>query len=321
MVKRSKSPGYETGHARLALEDAIKRPTEGGREWGVASSYDYCEQIARHHYENFPVGSMLVPKRLRKHVFAIYAFARTADDFADEACDLQYSTGDRLRLIEEWHDLLLSSVSTPPSHPVFIALSHTIKQFELPVSLFEDLLSAFSQDVVRKRYESFAELIDYCSRSANPIGRLILLLFGYKNDEMHRWSDAICTALQLTNHWQDVSIDLDKDRIYIPLSDLREYGMDELDLRKRAADRRFQRLMQFEIERARELFRQGKSLCLFVSGRLSLELRAVWLGGWRILELIEQNDYDVFTRRPVITSANKLKILSHTFRKEKFRRY
>ncbi|HWP42690.1 MAG TPA: squalene synthase HpnC, partial [Blastocatellia bacterium] len=309
-MKQVKAPGPESGPYTFTLRDAIQKPVAQGRVWSIAPAYQYCEQLARRHYENFPVGSILIPRRLRKHFYAIYAFARTADDFADEGYDLNYTIDERLALIREWRSLLHASVSSDASHPVFVALSDTIKQFDLPMRLFEDLLSAFSQDVTTKRYETFADLIDYCRLSANPIGRLILLLFGVKEEEMHRWSDCICTALQLTNHWQDVALDLDKDRIYIPLSDLRQHEMDESSLLARRSDRRFQRLMRLQVERARELFMQGKPLCLALSGRLALELRAVWLGGWRILELIEQNGYDVFARRPVIASSDRLRILS-----------
>lgn len=267
------------------------------------------------------MGSLLIPKKLRKHFYAIYAFARAADDFADEGYDRSYPAEERLDLLRRWRSLLRGSRSDGPKHPVFVALSRTIEEFDLPLALFEDLISAFSQDVIRKRYDNFEELTDYCSRSANPVGRLILLLFGHRGEQMHEWSDAICTALQLTNHWQDVAIDLDKDRIYIPLADLSRFGLDESSLRARIADEEFKRMMRFEIERAREFFRQGKPLCLSVSGRLAVELRAVWLGGWRVLDLIEKNDYDVFARRPVINSSDKRRILWQAMSRERFRRY
>lgn len=310
-----------TSNRGVALDHAILHPLGSAAEWTVASSYHYCRQIAERHYENFPVGSVLIPKRLRKHFYAIYAFARAADDFADEGYERDYSAQQRIDLIEEWRRLLRASLSSPPRHPVFVALSETIRAFDLPITLFEDLLSAFAQDVVKKRYESLEELIDYCRRSANPVGRLILSLFRLADEEKLRWSDSLCTGLQLANHWQDVAIDLDKDRIYIPLSDLKRFGSDEAALRLRVADSRFKSLMRFEVERAREFFMQGKPLCLAVSGRLALELRAVWLGGWRILERIEQNDYDVFTRRLALTSADRRKVLWHALSKGRFRRY
>jgi len=188
-------------------------------------------------------------------------------------------------------------------------LAHTVRQFDLPPALFEDLLSAFSQDITLRRYETFSELMDYCRRSANPIGRLILLLFGYRDEQLHRWSDCICTGLQLANHWQDVAVDLSKDRIYLPQEDLTAFGVTVADLDARVATADFRRLMKFQVTRAGQLMTAGKPLCGAVGGRLGLELRAVWLGGTKILERIEENEYDVFLRRPTIGSADKLAIL------------
>lgn len=288
------------------------------RDWTIDSAYRYCASIARSHYENFPVGSALVPKALRKHFYSVYAFARTADDFADESHEAQLSIEQRLALIAEWREMLRDSFAGRASHPVFIALAETSKRFEMPINLFEDLLSAFSQDVITERYETRDQLLDYCRRSANPVGRLILILFGYKDEQFFAWSDNICTALQLANHWQDVNIDLDKDRIYIPLEDLERFNLTAELLKERKATKDFQRLMQFEIEKARELFLQGRPLCVRVKGRLGLELRAIWSGGWRVLRRIEENDCDVFTRRPVITSGDKFRILFFAISKEAF---
>ncbi len=303
------------------LSRAITAPLEALDHWALENAYDYCERLARSHYENFPVGSVLVPKRLRKHFYSIYAFARIADDFADEAYGESYTQHERLDLIDQWHRMLTESIAGRAKHPVFVALAQTQTQFDLPAALLEDLLSAFAQDVTVRRYESFDRLLDYCRRSANPIGRLILLLFGYRDEQFHRWSDDICTALQLANHWQDISVDLDKDRIYLPEEDLSRFELTADDLIQRRASESFKRLMKFQIARTREMFENGKSLCTAVSGRLGLELRVVWLGGIRILERIEQNDYDVFAKRPVITSTDKLKILSMAVSKAAFRRY
>ncbi|HKP12919.1 MAG TPA: squalene/phytoene synthase family protein, partial [Blastocatellia bacterium] len=204
--------------------------------------------------------------------------------------------------------------------PVFIALAETRRQFDLPLGLFEDLLSAFSQDVVMRRYETFAQLLDYCRRSANPIGRLILLLFGYCDEQLHRWSDDICTALQLANHWQDVRVDLAKDRIYLPAEDLARFGLTYDNIKQKVASEPFIALMKHEVKRARDLFTHGKPLCLTASGRLGLELRAVWTGGTRILERIEAGGYDVFTARPVITRSDKLRVMLNAASKRMFRR-
>ena len=173
---------------------------------------------------------MLVPKPLRKHFYSIYAFARTADDFADEGYTENYTEQERLELLEEWREMLRASDAGRATHPIFVALAETRSQFDLPITLFEDLLSAFKQDVTKRRYQSFDELLDYCRRSANPIGRLILLLFGYRDEQLHKWSDDICTALQLANHWQDVRIDLAKDRVYLPAEDLARFRVSYDDL-------------------------------------------------------------------------------------------
>jgi phytoene synthase len=277
--------------------------------------------LTRSHYENFPVGSALIPKRLRKHFYSIYAFARIADDFADEGYGQGYSEGERLDLLNEWRRMLMESLAGQARHPVFVALAQTAAEFDLPSVLLEDLLSAFAQDVTLRRYESFDQLVDYCRRSANPIGRLILLLFGYRDEQRQQWSDEICTALQLTNHWQDVAIDLEKDRVYLPEEDLSQFELSVDDLKRRGASDGVKRLIKFEVERARQMFARGKPLCTSVSGRLGLELRSVWLGGMRILDHIEQNGYDVFGGRPVITSTDKLKILLGAASKRAFRRY
>jgi squalene synthase HpnC len=303
------------------LHRAITDPLEARSQWTLDDAYDHCERLARSHYENFPVGSVLVPKRLRKHFYSIYSFARIADDFADEAYGESYTQRERLDLIDQWHLMLTESLAGRAKHPVFIALAQTQARFDLPVPLLEDLLSAFSQDVTVRTYESFDQLLDYCRRSANPIGRLILLLFGYRDEQFHRWSDDICTALQLANHWQDVAIDLDKDRIYLPEEDLSRFELTVDDLIRRRTSEAFKRLMKFEVTRTREMFASGKPLCAAVRGRLGVELRAVWLGGVRILEHIEQNGYDVFAQRPVITSSDKLRILSIAASKAAFRRY
>lgn len=287
------------------------------RDWTIDSAYRYCQSLARSHYENFPVGSRLVPKALRKHVYCVYAFARTADDFADEG-DKYLDSHQRLDLIDRWREMLRDSFAGRATHPVFIALADTCKKFDLPIVLFEDLLSAFSQDVTVKRYETFDQLMDYCRRSANPVGRLILNLFGHTKEEYFAWSDAICTALQLANHWQDVNVDLDKDRIYIPLEDIERFRLSVEQLKERKVTKEFQQLMEFEIHRARELFIQGRPLCVSVHGRLGLELRAVWAAGWRVLERIAENRYDVFERRPVITFPDKLRILFFAISKEAF---
>lgn len=310
-----------TRQGASAPTQAITSPLAAGQVWPLDRAYEYCEHLTRSHYENFPVGSALVPKRLRKHFYSIYAFARVADDFADEGYGQGLSEHERLEALDEWRRMLTESLAGHARHPVFVALAQTISEFHLPATLFEDLLSAFAQDVTVRRYESFDQLIDYCRRSANPIGRLVLLLFGHNDEQRHQWSDEICTALQLTNHWQDVSIDLDKDRIYVPREDFSRFGLSFDDLITRGSTEDFRRLMKFEVGRARGMLLRGKPLCVSVSGRLGLELRSVWLGGIRILDRIEENSFDVFARRPVINSADKIGILLGAASKRAFRRF
>jgi squalene synthase HpnC len=310
------STATQPGTSGLAL--AITAPLADA--WPLDRAYDFCEKLARSHYENFPVGSVLIPKRLRRYFYSIYAFARIADDVADEGYGQGYTERERLDLLEEWRRMLRQSEAGDARHPVFVALADTRGKFDLPLTLFEDLLSAFAQDVTLTRYGSFSQLLDYCRGSANPIGRLILLLFGYRDEQRLQWSDDICSALQLANHWQDVAIDLEKDRVYLPEEDLSRFDLPVDDLKKGRVDERFTRMMKFEVERAREMFIRGKPLCTSVSGRLGLELRSVWLGGMRILERIEENGYDVFKHRPVISSSDKIKILLGAVSKEAFRR-
>lgn len=288
----------------ILFEESISSPAE------IADAFAFCEQMARAHYENFPVGSVLVPKAKRKHVYSIYAFARTADDFADEGYGTATTTEDRLRLLDEWEFQLESCYRGIASHPIFIALAETVRELRLPIQLFRDLLSAFKQDVVQSRYADFDEVLDYCRRSANPVGRLILLLFGYRDEQLHKLSDAICTALQLANFWQDVAVDLQKDRVYLPLDEIRHFGYSEKELFAQEFNSRYADLLKFQVDRTWQLFEAGKQLPKRVSGRLSFELSLTWHGGTRILELIERNGYDTLSQRPKITKWDKLVLLT-----------
>ncbi len=279
----------------------------------IEEAFAYCRQMAESHYENFPVGSLLVPKRLRKHVYSIYAFARTADDFADEG----YGTGemteaDRLAALEDWQQKLERCFIGEADHLIFIALAVTVKELNLPIKLLKDLLSAFKQDVVKTRYANFNEVLDYCARSANPVGRLILLLFGYQDERLHRLSDHICTALQLANFWQDVSVDIRKDRIYLPQGEMEKFGVTVQDLREGRFSSHFAELMKFQVERTWELFHQGRELPELVSGRLKYELRLTWFGGTNILKQIEGLRYDTLNQRPTNSTADKLRLLVRT---------
>jgi squalene synthase HpnC len=276
------------------------------RSWTTPEAFQFCEKLARDHYENFPVASMLTPREKRPHVYALYAFARIADDFADEP---GLSTAERIDSLVDWEEQLLEAYRGQAHHPVFIALSETVKRFEIPVDLFQALLMAFRSDVTTNRHETFSDLLDYCSNSANPVGRLVLLLHNYRSESMMDLSDSICTALQLTNFWQDVSVDLLKDRVYIPLEDLREFGYSEDELFGRKYTQAFKDLMCFEVDRTRDLFRDGYSLLSEVEKDLRLELRLTWNGGMRILSKIERSDYQVLTHRPALSLFDKASLL------------
>lgn len=262
----------------------------------VAGAYRFCQDLADSHYENFPVASLLLPKRLRKHVAALYAFARIADDMSDEA---EYE-GRRKECLLNWRSMLADIGKRPPSHPVFLALGATLKELDLPKEPFDDLLSAFLQDTEKSRYATYDEVIDYCRRSANPVGRIVLMIHGYKDEELFRYSDAICTALQLANFWQDVSVDLLKDRVYIPQEDFDAHGYSEADLRMGVYNDRFKNLMKFEVARARALFEQGKPLPEKLHWPLSLEIRLTWYGGMQILKMIHKLDFDTIRTRPTL---------------------
>jgi len=271
------------------------------------ASFHYCSGVTTGHYENFPVGSWIIPREKRRYVHAIYAFARKADDFAD---DELYREEERLILLNDWENRLEDCITGQPSEPVFIALKETIRRFEIPVDLLRDLITAFKMDLVNKRHQKKSDLLVYCRYSANPVGRIVLHLFEYKDPELHRLSDFICTALQLTNFWQDIAIDLEKDRIYIPLEDMKRFGYTVSELKSHLVNSAFKDLLASEIEFTRGLFKEGAPLCRRVGKGLSLELKAVWSGGMKILEKIEKNGYDVFNKRPVVTTFDKVKIIS-----------
>jgi squalene synthase HpnC len=249
--------------------------------------------VAVSHYENFPVASLLLPAALREPVEIIYRFARSADDFADEG---DAPPRERLQKLSDYRAQLAA-----PATQLFRDVEKIIREHGLPVQLFVDLLDAFAQDVTKKRYASYSEVLDYCRRSANPVGRLLLHLFKRTSDLELRQSDAICSALQLINHWQDVDIDYTKDnRVYLPEDEMARFGVTARHLEDKVCDARWQALMRFQVERARELMLSGSPLGRSLPGRLGLEIRATVQGGLRILEKIERVGYDVFRRRPVL---------------------
>jgi squalene synthase HpnC len=267
----------------------------------VEDAYAACLRIARAHYENFPVASLLVPAALRPHVAAVYAFARGADDIADEPGRMP---DERLRLLDEW----AAALHHPPETPVFEALADTRQRFDLPVELFESLLSAFRQDVVKTRYDSWAEVLDYCRRSANPVGRLVLRLARVRRDDADRWSDAVCTALQLTNFWQDLAVDWQRGRLYVPRAVWSAAGADPSALDRREITPQWQIALRECLTTTEQLFVRGRPVCDALTGRLRYELRATWLGGTRILAKLRQSEFDVFRHRPRLTRADAIVI-------------
>ncbi|MDD5176983.1 MAG: squalene synthase HpnC [Sterolibacterium sp.] len=250
------------------------------------------------HYENFPVASWLLPQRLRAPVAAVYWFARSADDIADEG---NLKPAERLHQLDRYRAELMSIASGAATQdPIFQRLGRMIADYGLPLKLFNDLLDAFSQDVTQTRYASFAELMAYCRLSANPIGRLLLRLYRAGSPHQLACSDAICSSLQLINHWQDIGIDWDKGRLYLPQQDLARFGVSEVQIAAGAVDDNWRLLMRYQIKRARDMMRQGAPLGRSLPGRIGLELRLIIAGGLRILEKIEAVDYDVFRFRPVL---------------------
>ena len=268
----------------------------------LRAAYAECERRVRAHYENFPVASWLVPARMRPHVAALYAFARTADDIADEG---RRPDAERLRLLDDWQSRLHACVTEcAPDDQVFLALGATIRACHLPLSLFDDLLSAFRQDITTHRYDTWASLLDYCRRSANPVGRLVLRIAGHDDPRLDVSSDALCTALQLTNFWQDLERDWQKGRLYVPLEDIDAENARIQDLDDRRITQTWHRVLTRVTARTRGSFDAGKFVCDGVPGRLRYELRVTWLGGTRILDRLERVDYDVFRFRPTLALAD-----------------
>lgn len=273
----------------------------------VDKAFAYCEKVTHDHYENFPVASFFIPAEKRKHICAIYAFARAADDFADEP---GLSTPQRIQQLDRWEKDLDDCYQRKPNGPVFVALRETISQYNIPTVLLRNLLQAFKSDVTTKHHETFADVLRYCTHSANPVGRLVLLLFGYRDEMLMNLSDCICTALQLTNFWQDVTVDLEKDRVYLPLEDLRRFGVSEDMLLSRSPTPEFRKLLEFQVGRTRRMFLDGQPLLNLVGKDLRRELRFTWLGGMQILKKIENGGYDVMTKRHTLNFFDKVALLT-----------
>jgi len=272
----------------------------------MQDAYAYCERLARSHYENFSVATWFLPKRLRQHFYNVYAYCRISDDLGDETGNREAS----LQLLDEWESELNACYAGQPRHPVFVALAGTVREFDIPKQTFADLLTAFRQDQKITRYETFNDLLDYCHYSANPVGHLVLYLCGYRDSDRQQLSDYTCTALQLANFWQDVSADYEKGRIYLPLEDLRRYGVSEQDIASKNNNAGFLEMMRFEVQRAREWFDRGFPLASQVSRELAIDIELFSRGGQEILNAIERQGYAVLGRRPVIAKSRKLALVA-----------
>jgi squalene synthase HpnC len=264
-----------------------------------AAAADYCRRLALGHYENFPVATWALPPRLRQHFYNVYAYCRWADDLGDEVGDPARA----LELLAWWRDELSACYAGAPRHPVFVALAPTIRQFDLPRAPFDDLISAFEQDQRVREYDTFAQLRDYCRRSADPVGRIVLRLCECWREETLAWSDSICTGLQLANFWQDVARDMDIGRIYLPREDRQRFCYTDADLAARTTNEAFLSLMCFEVRRARECLEAGWPLVDVMPGRLQVDIELFIRGGLRILREIERINYRVWELRPVVNKG------------------
>lgn len=307
------SPPLEFAWSRLPRSYAIPE-----RAPSLSEAREYCKRLATSHYENFSVATWFLPKELHQHFYNVYSYCRISDDLGDEVGDKRLS----FYLLDRWEEELhacyahlndASGISGGPRHPVFVALAETIRQFGIPQHEFSDLLTAFRQDQTVTRYEKFEDLLGYCRYSANPVGHLVLYLCGYHDAERQQLSDFTCTALQLANFWQDVAVDHGKGRIYLPLEDLRRFGVAEEQIAEGRATPEFLAMMAFEVERAREWFRRGLPLKDEVAKHLALDIELFSRGGMEILNAIERQGYDVLKQRPVISKPRKLWLVVSAF--------
>ena len=295
------APAASLGWSRLPADYAIPASPPS-----PAEAREYCRRLARRHYENFSVATWFLPGRLRQHFCNVYAYCRISDDLGDEVGD----TGDALALLDQWEAELNACYEGHPKHPVFVALAETVETFKIPKHEFSDLLRAFRQDQTVTRYESFDDLLGYCRYSANPVGHLVLYLCGYNDAERQQLSDFTCSALQLANFWQDVSVDYAKGRIYLPIESLRQFGVSEEDIASKRNTQAFREMMRVEVERARQWFRRGLPLVEKVDRELAIDLELFSRGGQEILNSIERQDFAVLGQRPTISKPRKLALVA-----------
>ncbi|MBI3681752.1 MAG: squalene synthase HpnC [Acidobacteria bacterium] len=309
--------GESSRDARFLLpKDYVYRPQTAEQPWSLAEAEQYTRWLATAHYENFHVVSFLLPKRLHQDFYNVYAFCRWADDLGDEIGDARES----LRLLDWWRGELEAMYAGQAAHPVYVALRETARKHDLPIEPFADLIRAFVQDQNVFRYRNFDELLEYCRYSANPVGRLVLYLCGYRDSERQRLSDSTCSALQLANFWQDVTVDLDKDRVYIPLDVIERHGYTVAELYGRRFTPAFRAVMMEIVERARRLFLEGLPLADKVDRRLAVDVELFSRGGLKILEKIEQQNYNVLASRPAISRTERAALLVKTLLRITFSR-
>jgi squalene synthase HpnC len=302
--------------AFLAPAEFVKSPDALGRSFPLEDAQAYTRWLATHHYENFHVVSFLLPKRLHQDFYNVYAFCRWADDLGDEIG----GRAESLRLLAWWDAQLDAMYQGRASHPVFVALLPTVERHAIPRRPFADLIQAFVQDQTVDRYRDWDQLFDYCRRSANPVGRLVLYLCGYSDPQRQRLSDATCTALQLANFWQDVTVDLLKDRVYLPLDLLDRHGCALEDVRALRFTPAFRAVMREAVEKAHALFLEGLPLCGMVDRRLALDLDLFSRGGMRVLEKIQAQDYNVLAARPAISKSERVGLLLRSLARTAFSR-
>ena len=329
----------ESGGPQRPRPSPVETNNLSGRglwQGSVAEAYRYCQRLAHTHYENFTVGSWLVPADKRRHIYAAYAYCRFVDDLGDEASpdstppegrltpssargegysdDQTLAVADhRLALLDWWEDELRACYSGTPTHPVTVALQETIRAYQLPPEPFLKLIEANRMDQRILRHPTYADLLHYCDHSANPVGRLFLHLFGYRDAERQRLSDCTCTALQLTNFWQDVARDYAKGRIYLPQEDLVRFSYTEEELSRGVVNRNFRQLLSFQVERAMELFREGAALVNTLDGAVKLDVALFTRGGVAVLDAIRRQDYDVLTTRPKLSRGRKAGLFASTW--------
>ena len=289
----------------LAPKDFVHSSEALSGTYTKTAAEEYTRWLATHHYENFHVVSFLLPKRLHQDFYNVYAFCRWADDLGDEIGD----TSESLRLLAWWREELNAMYAGQVQHPVFVALQGTAEKYQLPHQLFSDLISAFEQDQRVERYQNWEELFGYCRCSANPVGRLVLRLCGYADEDRDRLSDSTCTALQLANFWQDVTVDFAKNRVYLPLDLLAKHGYTVEELAAHRFNGAFQEVMRDAVLVAHELFVKGLPLIKMVDRRLAIDLELFSRGGMRVLEKIKEQNYDVLASRPAISKAERLQLL------------